>query len=99
MELAHKRLTEDAEQRSRQHAAPVDRQTFFRVGDLVRVSTEHLLPDRLSGKFAARWMGPFHIVAHPSVIKNRCGALPVQLKELQWCLYQRLYARADGQHV
>jgi hypothetical protein len=44
----------------------VDRQPFFRVRDLVRVSTEHLPPDRQSGKFAARWMGPFPIVGHPS---------------------------------
>jgi hypothetical protein len=36
---------------------------------------------------------------HCRSIKNRRGALPVQLKELHWCLYQRLYARADGQHV
>jgi hypothetical protein len=68
---AHKRFTEDAEQRSRRHAAPVDREPFFRVGDLVRLSLEDPPPNRLSGKFTARWMGPFPVVGHPSATVYR----------------------------
>jgi hypothetical protein len=42
----------------------LNRRPAFKVGDLVRVSTAHLLRNVLDSKFSPRFVGPFKIVAH-----------------------------------
>jgi hypothetical protein len=66
LQLAHRRLTDEANQRASHRAAPIEKQPFFKVGDLVRVSTKNLPRDPEDTKFTARFTGPFEIIGNPS---------------------------------
>lgn len=62
LELARRKLTAAADKRAECSSTPVEKQPFFKVGDLVRVATDHLPKHTLNNKLSPRFNGPFKVV-------------------------------------